>query len=118
MGWSTRNVAARDRRVTALASNELRLLPGVSRVVAIWSGHHLDEVASVNSAALWVTVDPSVDYERTKQAVQGVIDGYPGLVHEMETYPDERIRDAQPVVTTTWSFGSTVRTVHSGWSCR
>ena len=83
-------------RVTALASNELRLLPGVSGV-----GGHIgraitsDEVASVNSAALWVTVDPSVDYERTKQAVQGVIDGYPGLVHEMETYPDERIRDAQ-----------------------
>lgn len=83
-------------RVTALASSELRLLPGVSGV-----GGHIgraitsDEVASVNSAALWVTVDPAVDYERTTRAVQEVIHGYPGLVHEVETYPDERIREAQ-----------------------
>ena len=83
-------------RVTALASKELRLLPGVSGV-----GGHIgraitsDEVASVNSAALWVTVDSSADYERTTEAVQSVIDGYPGLVHEMETYPGERIREAQ-----------------------
>lgn len=83
-------------RVTALATNELRLLPGVSDV-----GGHIgraitsDEVADVHSAALWVTVDPAADYQRTTDEVQAVIDGYPGLVHELATYPEDRLRDAQ-----------------------
>jgi CzcA family heavy metal efflux pump len=81
-------------RITAAASRELRSLPGVSNV-----GSHVgrastsDLVAGVNSGELWVSIDPRADYGRTAAAVRKVVDGYPGLRHEVETYPDQRIRE-------------------------
>ncbi len=83
-------------RITARASAELRGLPGVAGV-----GGHIgraitsDEVSGVNAAALWVTVDPSADYEQTAREVDDVISGYPGMLHELETYPAEQIREAE-----------------------
>jgi CzcA family heavy metal efflux pump len=83
-------------RITALVTKELRSVPGVRDV-----GAHLgravtsDQVVDVDSAELWVTVDPKADYGRTVAAIRQVIGGYPGLRHQLLTYPEERIRQVQ-----------------------
>jgi len=82
-------------RITALASRELRSVPGVRNV-----GGHVgravtsDQVVGINAGELWVNIDPKADYQATTAAIQQVIDGYPGLSREVLTYPEERIRKA------------------------
>jgi Cu/Ag efflux pump CusA len=81
-------------RIAALASRELESIPGVSNV-----GSHAgravtsDQAVNVNSAELWVSIDPAADYDATVAAVQEVIDGYPGLSRDVLTFSQERVRD-------------------------
>jgi len=83
-------------RVTALATKELRSVPGV-RDVAAHLGRAItsDQVVNVNSGELWVSIDPSADYGRTVAAVRQVVGGYPGFTHDLASYPEERIRQVQ-----------------------
>jgi Cu/Ag efflux pump CusA len=86
---------AEMNRITALASRELRSLPGVREV-----GAHVgravtgDQVVGANSGELWVGLDPSAPYDRTAASVTRVIEGYPGLSHNVETYSQNRVRKA------------------------
>ncbi len=79
-------------RVTTQASNELRAIPGVSKV-----GSHVgraitgDSVVGINSGELWVTIADNADYDETAAAIQGVIDGYPGLARKVQNYQPDRI---------------------------
>ena len=79
-------------RITAQASDELRSIPGVESV-----GSHVgraitgDAVVGINSGELWVSIDSGADYETTMAAIQGVVDGYPGLVREVQNYQPDRI---------------------------
>jgi Cu/Ag efflux pump CusA len=41
----------------------------------------------------WISVDPSVDYDETLNTIQEVVDGYPGLYRDVQTYLKERIRE-------------------------
>jgi Cu/Ag efflux pump CusA len=41
----------------------------------------------------WISVDPSVDYDATVAEIQEVVDGYPGLRRDVQTYLKERIRE-------------------------
>jgi CzcA family heavy metal efflux pump len=81
-------------RITALASRELRSIPGVSDV-----GGHAgravtgDQVVGANSSELWVSIDPSADYGSTVSAVKRVVAGYPGFTRDVQTYSQERVRD-------------------------
>ena len=74
-------------RIAGLVSRDLRAIPGVSDV-----GGHIgravqgDRVVNVNSAELWVSIDPAADYDKTAAAIQSVVDGYPGILHDVETY--------------------------------
>jgi Cu/Ag efflux pump CusA len=87
-------------RVTALATAELRRLPGVRDVGAhVGRAITSDQVVDVNSGELWVTLDPRADYGRTVAAVRRVVDGYPGLTHNLVTYPEERMRQVATGVT-------------------
>ncbi len=80
-------------RITTLASRELRSIPGVRNV-----GSHIgravlgDQVVDVNSATLWVSVDPAASYDATVAAIQKVANGYPGLRSAVQTYLKERTR--------------------------
>ncbi|MBV9689791.1 MAG: efflux RND transporter permease subunit [Ktedonobacteraceae bacterium] len=80
-------------RITTLASHELRSIPGVRNV-----GSHIgravlgDQVVDVNSATLWVSVDPAADYDATVAAIQKVANGYPGIRSAVQTYLKERTR--------------------------
>src|SRR5207244_3390936 len=48
-----------------------------------------DRPVDVHSAELWVGIDPKANYDRTVAAIQGVVDGYPGLKHRVQTYLSE-----------------------------
>ena len=81
-------------RITTQASNELRAIPGVSKV-----GSHVgraitgDAVVGINSGELWVSIADGADYDATVAAVQNVVDGYPGLARTVQNYQPERIAE-------------------------
>ena len=54
---------------------------------------HADEVVGINFGENWISVDPDVDYDDDLAAVQEVVDGYPGLLRDVQTYLKERIRE-------------------------
>jgi Cu/Ag efflux pump CusA len=81
-------------RITAQASQELRAIEGVRDVGAhVGRAVTSDQTVGVNSSELWVSVDPSADYDRTVADIQQAVDGYPGLDGEVLTYPKKRIDD-------------------------
>jgi Cu/Ag efflux pump CusA len=53
----------------------------------------MDEVYGIYFGENWISVDPSVDYDTTLASIQGVVDGYPGLYRDVQTYLKERIRE-------------------------
>ena len=81
-------------RVMNQAARELRTVPGVSNVSA-----HLgraitgDQVVGINASQLWLTIDPKANYEATVAAVERVVDGYPGLSGNVQTYLRDRMRE-------------------------
>ena len=91
-------------RITQRVTRELRSVAGVRDVGAL-VGRAIggDQAVNVNSSQLWVSIDPDADYSRTVAAVRRVVSGYPGLSHDLATYPEERIRQvrtgsSEPVV--------------------
>jgi CzcA family heavy metal efflux pump len=82
------------RRVTVSASKELMAIPGVRNFGShIGRAEVADEVVGPNFTELWISLDPSVDYESTVAKIQSVVDGYPGLVRDLLTYLRERIKE-------------------------
>jgi Cu/Ag efflux pump CusA len=94
--WEAAPGASRPEmnRITAALTAELRTVPGV-RNVGAHTGRALasDQVVNINSGEVWLSIDPAADYDRTLAAVQGVVDGYPGLHSDVVTYSDKRIRE-------------------------
>jgi CzcA family heavy metal efflux pump len=83
-------------RITERATRELRSIPGVSDVGAhVGRAITSDQVVDVNSGELWVRIDPKADYGRTVTAVRRVVAGYPGLSHQLITYPEQQMRQVQ-----------------------
>ncbi|MBV8558878.1 MAG: efflux RND transporter permease subunit, partial [Planctomycetaceae bacterium] len=82
------------RRITVNASKELRAVPGVRNFGAhIGRAEVADEVVGPNFTELWISVDPTHDHARAMAEVQAVVDGYPGLFHDVLTYLKERIKE-------------------------
>src|SRR5207244_10921304 len=81
-------------RVMSPAARAIRAGPGVTNVRA-----HLgravtgDQIVGINASQLWVSVDPQADYKATVTAVQRVVDGYPGLAKNVQTYLREKVRE-------------------------
>jgi Cu/Ag efflux pump CusA len=81
-------------RITQNASRELRTIPGVRNF-----GAHIgravggDEPYGVNFTENWVSVDPEVDYDKTRGAIEEAVEGYPGLYRDVQTYLRERIKE-------------------------
>lgn len=81
-------------RITLAASRELRAIEGVRNFGShIGRAEVADEVVGPNFAELWISVDPNVDYEKTIDKVQEMVDGYPGLDRDVLTYLRERIKE-------------------------
>jgi Cu/Ag efflux pump CusA len=92
--WVTRPGTTQDEvvRITTQVSRELRAIPGVTSF-----GAHIgravagEEVSGVNFAEIWVSIAPGADYAASLNGIQQVIDGYPGLHHDIRNYLNERI---------------------------
>ena len=81
-------------RITALATRELRAIPGVSNVSGqVGRAITSDKRSNINAGELWVSINPSADYEATVAAVQQAVSGYAGLSPEVLTYTDAKIRE-------------------------
>jgi CzcA family heavy metal efflux pump len=81
-------------RITEVACRELMTIPGVLNC-----GSHIgravagDEPYGVNFTENWVSVDPKVDYDSTLGKIQELVDGYPGIYRDVQTYLKERIKE-------------------------
>lgn len=79
-------------RMTKLLSHELRAVPGV-----LDFGSHIgravqgEEIAGINFAENWINIDEKVDYNTTIKKIEDVIQTYPGMFHDVQTYLNERI---------------------------
>ncbi|MGH2728691.1 MAG: efflux RND transporter permease subunit, partial [Actinomycetota bacterium] len=81
-------------RVSALIAAELRTIPGVRNVGAQVGRAVLgDRVVGVDSAQLWISIDPDADHDATMTSVRGVIGGYPGLDMDVLTHSAERLTE-------------------------
>jgi CzcA family heavy metal efflux pump len=81
-------------RIVTQASKELRAIPGVRNFGAhIGQGTLADEPYGINFAENWISIDKSVDYDKTLAAVQEAVDGYPGLYRDVQTYLKERTKE-------------------------
>jgi Cu/Ag efflux pump CusA len=96
MHWVTKPGTSHPEmnRITIAASKELRAIPGVLNFGAhIGQALIMDEVVGVHFGENWISVDPKADYAKTVAKIQGVVDGYPGLYRDVQTYLKERIRE-------------------------
>ncbi|WP_114972311.1 efflux RND transporter permease subunit [Rhodoferax ferrireducens] len=81
-------------RSAASVMKDLLALKGVRNAAAQVGRAVLSkEVADVNSAEVWVSIDPDADYEDTLEAMQQVVAGYPGLKGEVHTFLSKRMRE-------------------------
>ena len=96
MHWITKPGTSHPEmwRITAQACRELLTIDGVRNC-----GSHIgqallaDEPYGVYFTENWISIDPAVDYDDTLAKVQETVDGYPGLVRDVQTYLKERIRE-------------------------
>jgi CzcA family heavy metal efflux pump len=94
MHWVTTPGTSQNEvvRITTQVSRELRTVPGIRSF-----GSHIgravqgEEIAGINFAENWVSIDPVADYDTTLAAIRNVVDSYPGLYHDVQTYLNERI---------------------------
>jgi Cu/Ag efflux pump CusA len=96
MHWLTKPGTSHPEmfRITQQVSRELRQIPGVRNFGAhIGRALMADEVVGIYFTENWVSVDPEVDYDATRAAIQETVDGYPGLLKDVQTYLKERIRE-------------------------
>jgi Cu/Ag efflux pump CusA len=84
------------QRITSRVSAELRDVPGVNNVGAhVGRAIASDQVVDVHAGELWVSLDSAADYDDTVAAVTEVVQGYPGIEHEVMTYLDHRLDAVQ-----------------------
>ena len=96
MHWLTKPGTSLEEevRVTTASSRELRAVPGVRNFGAHIGNALLgDEPYGVYFGENWISVDPKADYDATRAKIQEVVDGYPGIYRDVQTYLKERIRE-------------------------
>ena len=83
-------------RIMARMSSELRAVPGVNNVgVHVGRAVLGDQVVGINSAQLWVSIDPAGNYDAAVSAIQAIVNGYPGLKLTVGTYINETLRPSK-----------------------
>ena len=119
MHWLTEpgTSVGEEFRISAAAYDELRKIPGVRNCGShIGQALIMDEVYGVYFGENWISVDPKVDYDKTLAEVQKVVDGYPGLIRDVQTYLKERIREVltgSPTAITVRIFGDELDSLRS-----
>jgi len=96
MHWLTEpsTSVGEETRVSISACKDLREIEGVRNC-----GSHIgqamlaDEVYGVYFGENWISVSPEVDYDQTLEEVHRVVEAYPGLYRDVQTYLRERIKE-------------------------
>ncbi|AKU97749.1 Cobalt-zinc-cadmium resistance protein CzcA [Labilithrix luteola] len=87
------SVAEMDR-ITARVAKELRTIPGVRNFGShIGRAEVADEVVGQNFAELWISLDEKANYAESVSNIRRVVDGYPGLYRDVQTYLQERMKE-------------------------
>ncbi len=82
------------QRISIQSAKELLEIPGVLNLGShIGQALIMDEVVGMYFAEHWVSIDPKVDYDKTLAKITEVVDGYPGIYRDVQTYLKERIRE-------------------------
>jgi Cu/Ag efflux pump CusA len=78
-------------RIAGRATAELRAVPGVASVAShLGRAVMSDQVVNVNAAQLWVRIAPEAEYDATLATIRGIVDGYPGLALNVDSYLNGR----------------------------
>ena len=81
-------------RITQASARELAAIPGIRNFGAhIGQAYQSDEPVGPEFGENWVSVDPKAEYDKTVDAIQAVMDSYPGTIRDVQTYLKERIRE-------------------------
>ena len=81
-------------RIVKAASVDMLAIPGVRNFGAhIGQGTLSDEPVGMNFAENWISIEKNVDYDQTVAKVQAVVDAYPGLQRDVQTYLKERTKE-------------------------
>lgn len=82
------------RRTTLRVSAELLEVPGVKHFGAhIGRAEVADEVVGPNFAELWISLDDDVPYDASAKKIYAIVQGYPGLQRDVQTYLQERVKE-------------------------
>jgi Cu/Ag efflux pump CusA len=82
-------------RIVSEATQQLRTINGVKNVGAhVGRAILSDEAVNVNSAEIWIRVDPSADYDATVANINDVVRNYPGQDRDVITYLKEKTSEA------------------------
>ena len=82
------------RRTTLRVSEELLTVPGVKHFGShIGRAEVADEVVGPNFAELWISLDESVPYDASVKKIYGIVEGYPGIQRDVQTYLQERVKE-------------------------
>ena len=95
---------AEEKRMVIQGSQAVRAIPGVRNF-----GSHIgqallgEEIAGVDFGENWISVDPTVDYDKTRAEIEETVSGFPGMFTNVETYLAERISEvitgeSEPIV--------------------
>lgn len=85
------------RRATSALMRDLRAIAGVRNVAALIGRAVLcncDETADVNSAELWVSIDPTANYRLALASIEETVDSSVGMTGEVRTYLSKKMREA------------------------
>ena len=84
----------RMTQIAGRAVRELEALPGVTAATAqIGRAVMSDQIVGVDQGEIWLSLDPDADYDATIASVEETVADYPGVVTEVSTYTDERVRE-------------------------
>lgn len=81
-------------RISILGCQDLREIEGVRNC-----GSHIgqallaDEVYGVNFGENWISIREDVDYDKTLAEVHRVVEAYPGIYRDVQTYLRERVKE-------------------------
>ena len=81
-------------RSTAALMKELRAVKGVTNAAAhVGRAVFSKEVSDVNTAEIWVSIDPKANYDDTIEAMEVVLEDYPGVKGEINTFLSKKMRE-------------------------
>lgn len=96
MHWVSQpgTAVSEEFRISQRGCQEFLKVPGVLNCgTHIGQAFLADEIVGVNAGEHWISIDRHANYEKTVAAVQEVVDGYPGLHRDVQTYLKERIEE-------------------------